>query len=124
MSASNQILASLPRVAVAKATAGVAAVTITAPTNVQNRIVLYGVIISGSAAPAATVEGTITGITTDSGGAIAIEIPASAFAPIALLFGTHPPSCAAGTNLVVSVPSLGSGVVCSVTVIYEIASAP
>jgi hypothetical protein len=71
--------------------------------------------ISGSAAPAATVEATLTGAVNAAGQAVTIkwEIPANAFAPIIIDFGTHPLRCAANTDVVLTVPDLGSGVICA-----------
>lgn len=113
MAAANAMLSGPIRVKVATATAGACTVTITAP-KVGQTIFLNGVIISASAAPAAAVEATITGPEV----VMPIEIPAATFGPIGFGFGTHYVPCLQSANLVVTVPSLGSGVTCSLIVTY------
>lgn len=113
MASANALLSGPVRVACATATAGVATVTITAPKPGQ-KIFLNGLVVSASAAPAAAVEATVTGPEQT----LKIEIPAAAFGPIGFGFGTHAVPCAESANLVVSVPSLGAGVLCSVIVTY------
>lgn len=116
----NEALATEVDVAVHNPAADTAAVvTVTAPTQPGRVIYFYGAIFSASAAPAVAVAATITG----PGVTPTLNIPAAAFAPIALMLGTHPLKCAAGTNLVVTLPALGGTTVGSVIVFYKIGAA-
>jgi hypothetical protein len=106
----------------AKATNGIATVTITAPTG-PFTIYITGWIISASAAPAAAVEATLTGATNadgTTGDTINIEIPASAFAMMSREFGSHPLKIKPATNAVLTLPALGAAVVGSATLFYRI----
>ena len=117
----NKMLASSPLVAVATASHAACVVTVTAPSKPNMAIWLDGVIISANAAPAAAVAATITGPSST----LTLYLPASAFAPIGLGFGTHPIPCLSATNLVVTVPDLGATpVLCSVVVLYHIDMLP
>jgi len=117
----TKALAQPVQTAAASQTNATTTVTITAPSQVggqnTNTIFVTGIMISASAAPAATQRATVTGPQAANFG---INLPAAAFAPIVLPYGTHPLIVTAGANLVVSVPALGAGVVCDVVVHYYI----
>lgn len=100
-------------VAVATGTNATVAVTVAAPPAGQ-AIYITSWMISASAAPATLVRATITGTGVTQG----INIPAAAFAPITRSYGTHPQKCTGNTAAVLSVPALGSGVVCDVVLEY------
>lgn len=96
-----------------------AVVTIAAPTKNSLTTYITGIVFSASAAPAAAVAATITG----TGTTLTKRIPAAAFAPIVMAFGTHPLRITPSTNAVVTLPALGAGVLGSVTVYYFIGEA-
>lgn len=68
---------------------------------------------SASAAPAATVEATLTGAQTPAQAAqtLKFEIPAAAFAPVTIDFGVHPLKCTVNTDAVLTIPDLGAAVI-------------
>lgn len=113
MASSNAMLSGPIRVAQATATAGNAVVTIPAPIPGQT-IFLNGIIISANAPATVAAEVSIAGPEVT----MLIEIPAATFAPIGFGFGTHYIPCKGSTNLVVTVPTLGTGVKCSLIVTY------
>jgi hypothetical protein len=96
-----------------------AVVTITKPSQKRMTIYITGITFSASAAPAAAVAATVTGTGTTK----TIRIPAAAFAPIHLAYGTHPLRIAIDTDAVVTLPALGAGVLGSVSVDYFIGEA-
>jgi hypothetical protein len=113
----DKLLAGVAQHTTATATAAVATATKTAPGAASGRrLHLQGFIISASAAPGAAVEATITGL---EDGTITIQIPAAAFAPIVVNFGSSPLRGSAATNLVLNVPSLGGSVKCTATLITK-----
>lgn len=88
---------------------GIATVTVPAPPSGQYQngaIYITAIEITGSAAPAAAIEVTLTGLP----GAVTLhwEIPAQAFAPIYIPFGTHGLQMAPATAAVLTIPSLGN----------------
>ena len=90
-----------------------AAATQAAP-NAGQCLLVQGFIISASAAPAAAVEAQLqqgTGPTL----VFPIEIPAAAFAPIVKDFGAHPIQLPEAAQAIMTVPALGAGVKCNVT---------
>lgn len=92
----------------AVATATKAARVATAPHTPAYRHYVTGIIISASASPAAAVAATLSDGTTT----ITFEIPASAFAPI---IWNSTVRFAPGVAVTLTVPDLGSGVVCAIT---------
>lgn len=76
------------------------------------------IVYSASAAPAATVEATLTGGQTAAEAAqtLKFEIPAAAFAPVTIDFGVHPLKCVANTDAVLTIPALGAAVIGSAQV--------
>lgn len=96
-----------------------AVVTITKPSNKRNTIYIEQIVFSASAAPAAAVAATITGTGTTK----TVRIPAAAFAPIVISYGTHPLRIAIDTDAVVTLPALGAGVLGSVSVCYYVSEA-
>lgn len=97
------------------ATNAVCTVTIPGPTSPGQVLYLDGYLISASAAPAAAVIGTITGLATTQH----INIPASAFVPFGYLAGLRPLPASGAQAIVISIPALGSGVVCTVQAYYH-----
>lgn len=95
-----------------------AVVTIAAPNNGKT-IFLTGVIFSADAAPAGARTATVAG----GDATLSFYIPASAFAPIMVPFGSHPVKIAAGSDAVVTLPALGAGVNGSTVVLYYYGSA-
>lgn len=93
-------------------------VTITAPPNTNNAtIFIAGIILSASGAVAAAVAVTLTGVV---GGTLTLQLPASAIAPVVLLFGVRPLKITPGVNAVLTLPALGSGIIGTATLMYYI----
>ncbi len=94
------------------ATHGACVVTFTKSPQATSGVFVTKLIISSSAAPATPVAVTVTGPVNAAGQAttITIEIPANAFAPIVIDYGTHPLRCQANTDVVMTIPDLGAGV--------------
>ncbi len=83
--------------------------------NATMAIFVTKIVLSAAAAPGASVEATLTG---PVGGPVHLEIPANAFAPIVIDWGTHPLRCAVATDAVLTLPALGVGVKGAVQVYY------
>lgn len=78
-----------------------------------NHLFVEGFIISASAAPVAAVVAVLTGA---DAGSIHVNIPAAAFAPIVVMFQQGKSlRVTPGSNAVLTVPALGAGVVCTVS---------
>lgn len=74
-------------------------------------LLVTGLLVTASAAPAAAVTATLVyGSTT-----ININLPASAFSPLRVDFGTHPLETGENNSATLTVPALGAGVVCNAT---------
>lgn len=93
------------------------AAVVTVPASANPGITTYicGVILSATAAPASPVAATLAGVV---GGTMTLEIPASAFAVIGLLFGVHPLKITQGVDAVLTLPALGGTTVGSASVLY------
>lgn len=87
-----------------------AEVVVTVTGGAQKRVVVHSLLISASGAPAAPVAATLA----INGATVTIQIPAGAFAPILLNFNRSLVGNLS-ENVVLTVPALGSGVVCSAT---------
>lgn len=123
MPAKNEIASKEAFVSEALATNGNAVVTITAPSSSKvSTIYVTGISMSASGAPAATVAPTLTGITKgdNTAGTATWQIPASAFAPIEIQYGVHPLRAVPGTNVVLTLPALGSGIIGTARIYYYI----
>lgn len=109
--ASRDDLASKHSTPLATTTATNGTATATVAAAAEKRTAVHGLLITASAAPAAAVDATLTiGATT-----VTIHIPAGAFPPVLLNFNR---SLLSGVNesVALSVPALGAGVKCSVTI--------
>lgn len=117
MSSRNELMAKEATIATNTATNANAVATVTAlADSVVSTTYVTGIIISASAAIAAPVEATVTGLV---GGTLKFELPAAQIAPVVLLFGVHPLRATPGTNVVLTVPALGASVVGSATLLYH-----
>ena len=101
-------LATPSQVVEGRATAATATATVPAPPVGEyagGAVYIDMITLEGSAAPAAAVEATLTGLP----GAVTLhfEIPAAAFAPIVYNYASHPLQCAQNTAAVLTLPSLG-----------------
>lgn len=122
MPSSNKAMTGSPTVTTANSAAGgAAACTVTAPSNTTQQLFLYGFWYSADAAPTALTTFTITGLT---GGTITIRVPANAYAPVAMLFGTHPLRAIAGSNIVATLGAHGGSTLGSITLLTEVDGAP
>ena len=105
------------------AAAGAAACTFTKPpqnSQLQSPwgIFITKIVMSCTAAPVAAIEATLTGPVQPDGTqvTIKIEIPAAAFAPIVIDYGTHPLRCKAFTDAVLTIPAVGGSAVATATI--------
>lgn len=91
------------------AAGGAAAVTFPKSSQPTAGIFVTKIIISANAAPAAVTTATLTGPVNAAGQAVTmtLQIPASAFAPIVIDYGTHPLKCAANTDAVLTLGAVG-----------------
>jgi hypothetical protein len=71
-------------------------------------LLVTGFLVTASAAPAAAVQATLVYGTTT----ITIDIPATAFSPMRVDFGTHPLHTGENNSATLTVPALGTGVKC------------
>lgn len=96
-----------------------AVVTITAKssTNLSMTTFVTGIILSANAA-ITTSGGVAATLTNVQGGTLTFQIPASAIAPVVLLFGVHPLRVTPGQNTVLTLPALGASVVGTATLLY------
>lgn len=114
----NKLMASPSYISYTTSTANaIGTVTITGKAGFS--IYILGITISASAAPAAAVTALLKDGTTTI---LPLEIPASAFAPIVIGFGTSPIRISAGANAVLTIPALGGTTVSSGTIRYVISS--
>lgn len=88
-------------------------ITVTGKTGLS--IYILGITISATAAPAAAVEVDVKDGTTII---LPFQIPANAFAPIVLGFGSQPVKITKGANASLVIPALGSGVISSGSLRY------
>lgn len=98
-----------------------AVVTITSPTQLTMvTIYITGVILSGSAAPAAGVAATLSGVLGADGTSKTLtwQIPNAAFTPMINVFNNHPIKILPGTNAVLTLPALGAAVNGTATLVY------
>jgi len=91
-------------------------VTITAPATGMT-IYITGLVVSASAA-ITTGGGVAVSVTGTVGGTFSMKLPASAIAPVVLLFGVHPLRITPGVNAVLTLPALGTNVVGTATLLY------
>lgn len=118
MPTQNHLMASAILTVEASATNGSATASISAPDSTRNTIVVYGLLISMSAAPATAVaalfkDGSTTKLT--------INIPAAAQSPIYVPFPAgHPYVVTQGAAASLVCPALGSGVVGTAAILYNI----
>lgn len=92
-----------------------AVVTVTNKANAGITIYICGIILSASGTIAVAVAPTLTNAT---GGTLTLQLPASAIAPVALMFGVHPIKITQGQNAVLTLPDLGSGIIGTATLLY------
>lgn len=97
------------------ATNATCTVTIPGATAPGSILWLDGYLISASVAPSAPVICTVTGPAVTQH----INIPASAFVPFGAFYGLRPVPASGQQALVVSIPTLGSGVLCTVQVYFH-----
>jgi hypothetical protein len=105
---------------VATGTNAIVTCTVNAPAFPASTLFITGYEISANGTPAQAVEATLAGPAVT----VPLEIPAAAFAPLMRDFSTHPLRVVGGANAVLSVPALGSGIKCAVTLYTFVASAP
>lgn len=86
-------------------------------TNLSMTTYITGIILSASAT-ISTSGGVVATLTNVQGGTLSLQIPASAIAPVVLLFGVHPLRITPGQNAVLTLPALGVGVVGTATLLY------
>jgi hypothetical protein len=88
---------------------GAAAATFPKSTQTSAGIFITKIIASANAAPGGVITLTLTGPVNAAGSAVTLtlEIPAAAFAPIVIDFGTHPLKCAANTDAVLTLGAVG-----------------
>lgn len=92
-------------------------VTIVNKANPGLTIYITGIILSCSAA-ISTSGGVAPSLTGTQGGTLPLAFPASAIAPVVLLFGVHPLRIIPGTNAVLTLPALGASVVGTAVLLY------
>lgn len=94
-----------------------ALVTIAAP-GAMNCIYVYGIMLSASAAPAATVAALFKESATTK---LTLEIPASPIAPVWIPFPSgHPYRAEPNTAVSLSLPALGGATIGTAALIYSI----
>lgn len=71
----------------------------------------YGFLITASANPAAAVRATLAFTRGGTTLTVGFQLPAAAFPPMIVNFGTHPIVGDVGTEIRLTVPALGAGVV-------------
>lgn len=123
MPSKNELTGKEVVVASTTATNSNAVVTITAPPNSRvSTIYVTGIALSASAPIVAPVEATLVGVAKADGtsATIPMELPASAIAPVVIQYGVHPLRGVPGTNVVLTLPALGSLVVGTATIYYYI----
>lgn len=96
-------------------TASVVTVAAKSATNLSMTTYITGIIMSSSGVVAVAVAPTLTNV---QGGTLTFQIPASAIAPVVLLFGVHPLRITPGQDAVLTLPALGSGITGTATLLY------
>ncbi len=114
MSANPSIVASTTSTADA---AAVVTVTAKSSTNLSMTTYITGIILSANAA-ISTSGGVAATLTNTQGGTFTMQVPASAIAPVVLLFGVHPLRITPGANAVLTFPALGASVIGTATLLY------
>lgn len=119
MPSQNELQASACNIATDRDTNADVVATATAPTgnSVRAAVAIFGVLITSSAVPAAAVEATLTDGTTT----MKINLPATVF-PAGFVFtfpNGHPFVGAAGQAVTLTVPALGSGVICNASLFWR-----
>ncbi len=115
MPSQNSLAAAPVSIAVARQTHAIATVTVAAP-GLRNATAIFGLLITSSAVPAAAVEAVLTDGTTT----LTINLPATIF-PAGFVYNFpagHPWVAVTNTVVTLTVPDLGSGIVCNASLFY------
>lgn len=116
MPSKNELTGKEATNATTSATHNAAVVTITAKADsLVMTTYIVGIILSSSGALTGPVAPTLTNVV---GGDLTFQLPASAIAPVVMLFGVHPLRITPGANAVLTLPDLGAGIVGTATLLY------